>query len=451
MGDDDQSIYGWSGASVEFIRRFRDDYRAEVHHLVACYRSSAHILAAAERLIAKGSDRMKHDVAIRVDDARASDPPGGPWAALDPEHGGRVAVLTVDGAATQAAALAERLLHMKRLDPDLDWRDCAVLARRHAELEPIRAALEHRDVPVAWTADRDRLPTLYRIRELATLLDTLKSRRQEILRASQIKRLLDPATAANPWSALAGDLLDEWHELTGNAKLTVKNAIEFLYESLAERARDTAFGDGVRLSTVHAAKGLEFRAVFLPDGAWGSAGARGQAEDVEEQRRIYYVGMTRARELLHLFARSDLDHPFLADLGEGNFLDRRAVDIEPPPDAVARRRYRIVGLQDLYLSFAGCFLDTDPIHQRLAALEPGTPLTLREAGKHLRLYDAGGDVVAALAAAAAERWRERLHAVESVKVVAMVKRRAEDNEPEYRERLRCERWEVPVVEVAYRG
>ncbi len=507
VGDDDQTIYGWSGARIEFIRRFRDDYQAEVHHLVASYRSSAHILAAAERLISKNRGRMKRDVSIRVDEARAGEPPGGPWATLEPAFGGRVLLLRARDAATQAAALAERLLDMKRLDPDLVWSDCAVLARRHAVLEPIRSVLEYRGIPVAWTADRDRLPTLHHIREIATLLEALKERRQEIRRASWIERwhaanaddddcpprgngrtTVRPHLVRNPWSTLCRELLREWREETGDAKLAVKGAVELIYEALAERARETAFGDGVRLATVHAAKGLEFRAVFLPDGGWASSACSPQEEPAppsrrdpgvadEEERRLYYVGMTRARELLHLFERSDLRNPFVRDLSAGarmprddtagarmprddtagarmprdDFLMRLDPRLEPPPVAVARRRYRVIGLKDLFLSFAGGRSGSDPIHRRLAALRPGDALELRTAGKYVRLFDSAGGVVGALSGDAGRRWRGRLDDVESVRVVAMVERRAEDNEPEYRARLRCERWEVPVVEVAYRS
>ena len=349
VGDDDQTIYGWSGASPEFIRRFHDDYKAKVHHLVASYRSTAHILAAAERLISHNHDRMKQDVSIRVDDARSSDPPGGPWAALEPPSAGRVQLLRASGAATQAAAVADRLFQMKRLDPELDWSDCAVLARQHAVLEPIRSVFEHRGIPVAWTADRDRLPTLYRIRELATLLDTLKEHRREIRCASQLEKWHDSLSGdwGNPWSSLGRDLLREWREETGDGKMAVKGAVEFIYEALAERARETAFGDGVRLATVHAAKGLEFRAVFLPDGGWGTVPHGSGAADDEEERRLYYVGMTRARELLHLVERADLRNPFIRDVaaGDRDFLHRLEPKVEPPPDAVARRRYRVIGLQ----------------------------------------------------------------------------------------------------------
>ena len=349
---------------------------------------------------------------------------------------------------------------MKHLDPELDWGDCAVLARRHAVLEPIRSLLEHRGVPVAWTADRDRLPPLHRIRELATLLDTLKERRGEIRRASRLEMWLTGfagltgledgnGNGENPWWSLAREILHEWREETGDHELAVKAAVEFFYEALAERARETAFGDGVSLATVHAAKGLEFRVVFIPDGAWGSRRGAGAADE-EEERRLYYVGMTRAREMLHLFERCDTRNPFLEDL-DGDFVQRREPRVEPPPQEVARRRYRTIGLQDLFLSFAGGHPDSDPIHQRLAALQPGDALELRPAGKHVRLYDRSAGVVGALSGEGAARWRERLGNVESVRVVAMVERRVEDNEPAYRERLRCVRWEVPVVEVAYRS
>ncbi len=448
VGDDDQTIYGWSGARVDFIRRFRQDYSAETHHLVASYRSTAHILAAAEKIISRSRDRMKTDVRLRVDDVRQGDAPGGRWAALEPTSGGRVHLLRVSDDATQAAALADRLFHMKHLDPELDWGDCAVLARRHSVLEPIRAVLEHRGIPIAWTADRNHLPTLHRIRELATLLDTLKEHRQEIRRASQLEKWHESLSSGgeNPWSKLGREILREWREETGDAKLAVKGAVEFIYEALAERSRDPAFGEGVRLATVHAAKGLEFRAVFLPDGSWES----GVTND--EERRLYYVGMTRARELLHLFQRSDLQNSFFRDLSSSeDSLHRSDPRCEPPPEAVARRRYRMVGLRDLFLSFAGGRPPADPIHQRLAALRPGDALELRTDERYLRLHDRSGGVVAALATDAAEHWRRRLDSVESVRVVAMVERRLEDNEPEYRDRLRCERWEVPVVEVICSG
>ena len=77
VGDDDQNIYTWRGANVEFIQRFREDYAAEIHYLVENYRSTGHIIAAANALIAHNRDRMKTDHPICRDHSRAEDPPGG--------------------------------------------------------------------------------------------------------------------------------------------------------------------------------------------------------------------------------------------------------------------------------------------------------------------------------------------------------------------------------------
>ena len=67
IGDPKQAIYGFRGANVAFLRRFREDYEADVAHLVENYRSTRYIIEAANRLIARNRDRMKTDQAIRID------------------------------------------------------------------------------------------------------------------------------------------------------------------------------------------------------------------------------------------------------------------------------------------------------------------------------------------------------------------------------------------------
>lgn len=90
VGDDDQNIYRFRGANVDFIRRFQRDYQADVHYLIDNYRSSAHIISSANRLIAENRDRMKTDYPIRINRARVRYPPGGRWEQLDPLVKGRV-------------------------------------------------------------------------------------------------------------------------------------------------------------------------------------------------------------------------------------------------------------------------------------------------------------------------------------------------------------------------
>jgi len=139
VGDDDQNIYTFRGANVEFIRRFQSDYQAKTYFLVENYRSSAHIIAAANCLIAHNRDRMKTENAIRINKGRERLPAGGPWKDLDPVAQGRVQLLLVTNAAHQAVALVDELLRIKQRNPSLSWSDCAVLSRTKDELAPVRA------------------------------------------------------------------------------------------------------------------------------------------------------------------------------------------------------------------------------------------------------------------------------------------------------------------------
>ena len=93
VGDDDQNIYAFRGASVEFIRRFQEDYGPRPSYLVGNYRSTGHIIAAANAVIEPARERMKAGHPIRIDRARAKGPPGGAWEALDPVARGRVQIL----------------------------------------------------------------------------------------------------------------------------------------------------------------------------------------------------------------------------------------------------------------------------------------------------------------------------------------------------------------------
>lgn len=83
VGDDDQNIYAFKGASVEFIRRFEEDYRAQPVHLIENYRSTAHIVAASNGVIAPAAHRMKVGHDITVDRSRRKDPAGGQLEQID--------------------------------------------------------------------------------------------------------------------------------------------------------------------------------------------------------------------------------------------------------------------------------------------------------------------------------------------------------------------------------
>ncbi|HEY6324698.1 MAG TPA: UvrD-helicase domain-containing protein, partial [Thermoanaerobaculia bacterium] len=463
VGDDDQTIYGFNGAKTEFIRRFHQDYSAQVHYLVENFRSSAAIIAAADLLITANRARLKRDHPIRVDAARAAEPAGGRWAPQEPAGGGRVRLLRVAGAAEQAAAVAAWLRELRRLDPALAWPRCAVLARTHGALEPIRALCEHHEIPVRWSDEDDRLPPLHRIREIAGFLETLAQRRAAICHAADLlARCPADGPPGHPWWSLLRELLVEWADASGNAGTPAGQALEFLYQALAERRREPARGEGVLLGTVHAAKGLEFAHVVLADGGWCPRALGGRPgmeaapeEEVEEERRLFYVGMTRARETLTLLSRRDTGNPFVRELRESSprlDLCEPELDLEPPPASVLARRVAFLGMGDLFLDYAGRRPATDPVHERLARLQPGSLLVLRRNGSgYVELLDASGLPVAALARSAREQRAGAIAGAEEVRVVAVVERRRADSEPEFQGSLRCERWQVPLVEIRYRA
>jgi ATP-dependent DNA helicase RecQ len=95
VGDDDQNIYAFGGASVRFIRQFESDYQARRYHLVENYRSTRQIIDCANRVIYRAGDRMKRDQEIRIDHRRRDIAPGGEFADRDPLARGRVHVLEV--------------------------------------------------------------------------------------------------------------------------------------------------------------------------------------------------------------------------------------------------------------------------------------------------------------------------------------------------------------------
>ena len=112
VGDDDQNIYAFNGASTEFIRRFETDYGAWPSYLTDNYRSTGNVIAVANAVIEPARDRMKEDHPIVVNRARAQDPPGGDWTLLDPVARGRVQTLPAgDNPISQAQeAVAEYVL-----------------------------------------------------------------------------------------------------------------------------------------------------------------------------------------------------------------------------------------------------------------------------------------------------------------------------------------------------
>jgi len=453
VGDDDQNIYSFRGANITFIRKFEQDYKAKYHHLIENFRSTANIIAAGNALIADNRDRMKAGHPIRINKGRERLAPGGDWTHLDSVGQGRVQLLTVADNFSQAKVLVGQLERLKQSYPALIWSECAVLSRTHEDLAPVRAALENANIPVSYSRQNLSLP-IGRVREIKHFFLLLESIKHELRRAKDLENLLIEAlgtkvVSVNPWWGLLLSCLDGWHNETGNAELPVAQAIDYLWEALSEQKRDRFMGRGVFLSTVHYAKGTEFDHVLLLDGGWD-----GRPDNFEEERRVYYVGMTRAKQTLTLYTRQDQNNPFAASLSQ-KLADKHFLCLKPEgkdvPKTVLMRRYYLIGMRDLFIDFAGRMPSENAVHKELSDLKVGDFIYLIEDNGKVTVVTKEQHTVAMLSKGAAVSWLPRLDKIESAAVVAMVNRQKEDStDLEYSAKIQCENWEIPLIEVVWR-
>jgi ATP-dependent DNA helicase RecQ len=274
VGDDDQNIYAFKGASIEFIQRFQDDYACQVTYLVENFRSTQHIIAAANHVIQQAHARMKVDHPIRIDVRRSTDPPGGRWQVLDGQTQGKVRVIAAPASPNlQAQVVFDELVRLRGLDPQLQLGDVAVLARRHDSLRPLRAYCEVEGLRYELAqreSARSRLP-LMRSREGWRILTLLRRRLADLVAVQALMRWLDRVsrTEASPyWDDLAL-AIRELVEGELGAKLPATMVTDALYDAASESAK-SGHRDALKLMTAHSAKGLEFRHVIVMDcGDWG--------------------------------------------------------------------------------------------------------------------------------------------------------------------------------------
>jgi len=440
VGDDDQNIYSFKGSSVKFIRSFEQDYKAQPAYLINNYRSTGHIIAAANAVIEPAQNRMKENHKIRIEKQRQKDSCGGVWTQLDPVSRGRVQILHVKGTyISQAQTAVAELQRLKELSPVWDWSNCAVLAREWKYLEPIQSICEREDIPVQ-NASED-LPSVWHLRETQSLLDWLSNHnRRQILNADLQKWLARQNQDPNPWMELLGEAIAAHAIEAGDAEVPVDSFREWLAEWGRETRRQQR---GLLLSTAHRAKGLEFDHVVVLDGGWERTS---REDDPDASRRLYYVSMTRARHTLTLmhFGQPNRFHSVLK--GHPSVMHRGV--LTPPPAAPElQRRYQSLSLKDVDIDFSGRQPLRDPVHTAIKALSPKDPLTLRLQSGNWVLLDHLGTTVGKLA----KKFRPPQEMVcTRASVRAIIVRFHRQSRPEFQGRLRCEEsWEVVLPELIF--
>ena len=316
VGDPDQTIYTFTGASSDYLTSFKDRYAdARVVRLSANYRSTPQVIALANRLIPGRELR-----------ATATD---GPIPDLLPY---------ADGDAEVAAVVA-RIRAM--LADGVAVTEFAILVRTNAQLVPFEAALTAAEIPFTVRGVR-----FFERRDVRTaraaLRDVGDGRLSHVVAAAWRTELgFDEGDPPGPASgAEARDRHSALSTLLGLARaLEAEQPGATVADFLADLARRDADeadagGDGVTLSTLHRAKGLEWDAVFLPGLEEGTLPIRQSASDphtLAEERRLLYVGITRARRHLVLsWAGSRLGAKGPARARPSRFIS------ELRPNAVAR-------------------------------------------------------------------------------------------------------------------
>ena len=397
VGDDDQNVYSWKGASVRYIRRFEVDYRASLDYLVENYRSTGNIIDASNCCIDGAADRLKRDHAIRIDRGRLDEPPGGRWTPLDPVAKGKVQILHAKGGQlSQAIVAVDELGRLAALDPEWEWDRCAVIARNWRDLDPVASVCVQRGIP--YQTAREELGSFWRARETQTLLGALETAGPITTRRAIEQHLNDDPTSG-PWGRLLAQALEELLlEEPDAAVLPAAYVRNWLGEWSREVRRRQ---QGLLLTSAHRAKGLEFDHVVMLDGKWNTTDPR---EDEEAPCRLYYVAMTRAKETLALVelgdhCDSDSDDPPLA----GSNRQRAITLIRPlkgqpctlerqisPPDTTDPRLHHktvVCTMGDVYMDFAGRLPADDETHQAISALNPGDALSLAYRNARWKLLD----------------------------------------------------------------
>ena len=416
VGDDDQSIYKFRGATVENILEFDKDYEdARVIKLEQNYRSTKSILAAANSIIKNNTER--HEKSLWTQNGAGEKIIS--YKASDEQDEGRFIANTV----------------VKGVENGAKYSDYAVLYRMNSQSQSLERAVLHAKIPyriiggrkffeyreirdmmaylnvISNTGDNNRLKriinipkrgigdrTVSQIEEISmskgtSMFEIMENAEQfgELAKSAEkiggfvkiinnMKDMLDSGgkisdmyerlikiTEYEPFIRMASDrgenAVDNVHELTSNimqyenekgAEATIQGFLEYTalltdIDSYADKE------DSVVMMTIHSAKGLEFENVFIPgmeENIFPSFQAIMSGDDMQEERRLAYVGITRAKKKLYLinsdsrmlFGHSTRNRPsrFLSELPE-DIVEKKQKEIvknanpDVPQPKIARR------------------------------------------------------------------------------------------------------------------
>jgi DNA helicase-2/ATP-dependent DNA helicase PcrA len=364
VGDDDQSIYGWRGAEVDNILRFEHDFPgATVVRLERNYRSTGHILAAAGHLIAHNEGRLGKT--LFTDDEEGEKPTlTGAW---DSEEEARLIGEEIEALQHKGHSLADmailvrisaqmreiedrfvtlglpyRVIGGPRFYERLEIRDALAYLRcvanptddlaferivntpkrglGDATLEQMHSYARKSRIPLMQAArllsETDELKPKPRtaLRDLTTAFARWSSRIETMKHNELAELILEESGYTEMWqkerTAESAGRLENLKELVRSMEEFPDLAGFLEHVSLVMEASDSDTSEKVSIMTLHGAKGLEFDTVFLPgweEGLFPNQRALDESgrAGLEEERRLAYVGLTRARRRAKIYFASN--------------------------------------------------------------------------------------------------------------------------------------------------
>lgn len=326
IGDPDQAIYGFRGADVAFIRKFQEDYPgAAVYRLQQSYRCTDSILEASGNIMERPKNSpavlsgMGEGIKIKIVKNATHRSEAEYVARTIEQMMGGLRFFSIDSSITEGNKEAE----IGSLS------DFVVLCRVKSQIEALEKAFMDHSIPYQVVGEEP----FFKQEPLGSIIDLLKLSRNpghEILQERLLEKGIIESTDIDRIHTIYSDAVR-----TGTVKEIIQIVINSYFSHLKEEEnnrfrqllelagefdadidrfiRFTALGsavdtyrpnlENVTLMTLHAAKGLEFKAVFIvgcEEGLFPYSLFKEQEADREEERRLLYVGMTRAKQFLFL-------------------------------------------------------------------------------------------------------------------------------------------------------
>lgn len=281
VGDPSQTIYTFAGATSEHLLDFRRRWPdAMVLELNRSYRCSPQIIELANRVMADGRQQVQ---------LTSQRPPQEP-----------VRTRVFDTDQDEAAGVAQSI---KDLLPKVGAENIAILVRINSATARFERELQALGIPYTVRGSA-RFMQRPEVKRAVSLLRVAAKQPGEGTLPERVGAALEPV-GYTPTPPVGQAQREEWESLAALVGLAESHdSFESLIADLDERADndDAPVAQAVTLSSLHSAKGLEWDAVFMPGLYEGGLPLRYQGEmvDVDEERRLFYVGITRARDVLEL-------------------------------------------------------------------------------------------------------------------------------------------------------